>query len=84
VKALNPDLRIIAPWREWDIKSREDAIDYAESRGIEVPVTKDKIYSRDRNIWHISHEGGDLEDPANEPGDHLYVLTVPPERRLIR
>ncbi|MBC7074805.1 MAG: argininosuccinate synthase [Syntrophomonadaceae bacterium] len=80
VKALNPDLRIIAPWREWDIKSREDAIDYAESRGIEVPVTKDKIYSRDRNIWHISHEGGDLEDPANEPGDHLYVLTVPPEK----
>jgi len=79
VKALNPNLRIIAPWREWDIKSREDAIDYAKSRGIEVPVTKDKIYSRDRNIWHISHEGGDLEDPANEPQDSLYVLTVPPE-----
>lgn len=80
VKALNPDLKIIAPWREWDIKSREDAIDYANKHGIEVPVTKDKIYSRDRNLWHISHEGGDLEDPANEPKDELYVLTVPPEK----
>lgn len=80
VKALNPDLKIIAPWREWDIKSREDAIDYANKHGIEVPVTKDKIYSRDRNLWHISHEGGDLEDPANEPKDDLYVLTVPPEK----
>ncbi|MBO8158088.1 argininosuccinate synthase [Thermosyntropha sp.] len=80
VKALNPDLKIIAPWREWDIKSREDAIDYAVKHGIEVPVTKDKIYSRDRNLWHISHEGGDLEDPANEPKDDLYVLTVPPEK----
>jgi len=80
VKAVNPDLKIIAPWREWNIKSREDAIDYAKTHGIEVPVTKDKIYSRDRNIWHISHEGGDLEDPANEPQDHLYVLTVPPQK----
>lgn len=80
VKALNPSLKIIAPWREWNIRSREDAIDYASSHSIEVPVTKEKIYSRDRNIWHISHEGGDLEDPANEPQDHLYVLTVPPEK----
>lgn len=80
VKALNPDLKIIAPWREWDIKSREDAIDYAKKHGIDVPVTKEKIYSRDRNLWHISHEGGDLEDPANEPKDDLYVLTVPPEK----
>ncbi|SHG53110.1 argininosuccinate synthase [Thermosyntropha lipolytica DSM 11003] len=80
VKALNPHLKIIAPWREWDIKSREDAIDYAAKHGIEVPVTKEKIYSRDRNLWHISHEGGDLEDPANEPKDDLYVLTVPPEK----
>lgn len=80
VKALNPDLKIIAPWREWDIRSREDAIDYANAHGIEVPVSKEKIYSRDRNIWHISHEGGDLEDPANEPQDHMYVLTVPPQQ----
>lgn len=80
VKALNPDLKIIAPWREWEIKSREEAIDYAAEHGIEIPVSKDKIYSRDRNIWHISHEGGDLEDPANEPKDNLYVLTVPPEK----
>ncbi len=80
IKALNPDLKIIAPWREWDIRSREDAIDYAAAHGIEVPVSKEKIYSRDRNLWHISHEGGDLEDPANEPQNHLYVLTVPPEQ----
>lgn len=79
VKAFNPYLKIIAPWREWDIRSREDAIDYANAHGIEVPVSKEKIYSRDRNIWHISHEGGDLEDPANEPQNHLYMLTVPPE-----
>lgn len=80
IKALNPNLKIVAPWREWNIRSREDAIDYAHDHGIDVPVSKDKIYSRDRNIWHISHEGGDLEDPANEPQDHLYVLTVPPEK----
>ncbi|MEN6351703.1 MAG: argininosuccinate synthase [Syntrophomonas sp.] len=80
VKALNPDLKVVAPWREWNIKSREDAIDYANSHGIEVPVTKDKIYSRDRNLWHISHEGGELEDPANEALDRVYVLTVPPEK----
>jgi len=79
VKAFNPNLKIIAPWREWTIRSREEAIDYAQSHGIEVPVTKEKIYSSDRNIWHISHEGGDLEDPANEPQNHLYVLTIPPE-----
>ena len=79
IKALNPELKIVAPWREWDIRSREDAIDYAAAHGIEVPVSKEKIYSRDRNLWHISHEGGDLEDPANEPNNDLYVLTVPPE-----
>ena len=79
VKAFNPDLKIIAPWREWTIRSREEAIDYAHSHGIDIPVSKEKIYSSDRNIWHISHEGGDLEDPANEPQNHLYVLTVPPE-----
>lgn len=79
VKAFNPNLRVVAPWREWSIRSREEAIDYAKSHGIEVPVTKEKIYSADRNLWHISHEGGDLEDPWNEPQDHLYTLTVPPE-----
>lgn len=80
VKALNPDLKIIAPWREWNIKSREDAIDYAKERGIPVPVTKDRPYSMDRNLWHLSHEGGDLEDPWNEPQDHLYLLGVSPEK----
>lgn len=79
IKAFNPNLKIIAPWREWEIKSREDAIDYAKEHGIDVPVSKEKIYSRDRNIWHISHEGGDLEEPANEAKNDLYVLTVPPE-----
>ncbi len=81
VKALAPHLKIIAPWRIWDIKSREDAVDYAEAHGIEIPVTKKDLYSRDRNIWHISHEGMDLEDPANEPQlDTLLKLTVPPEK----
>ncbi|MTI80785.1 MAG: argininosuccinate synthase [Firmicutes bacterium] len=80
IKALNPNLKIIAPWREWDIRSREDAIDYAESRGIPVPVTKKSIYSRDRNMWHISHEGGDLEDPWNAASDEMLMLTVPPEK----
>jgi argininosuccinate synthase len=79
VKALNPDLKIVAPWREWDIKSREDAIDYAMARGIPVPVTKEKNYSMDRNIWHLSHEGSDLEDPWNEPKNEMLMLIVPPE-----
>ncbi len=81
IKALAPHLKIIAPWRIWDIKSREDAVDYAQAHGIEIPVTKKDLYSRDRNIWHISHEGMDLEDPANEPQlDSLLKLTVPPEK----
>ena len=81
IKALAPQLKIIAPWRVWDIKSREDAVDYAEAHNIEIPVTKSDLYSRDRNIWHISHEGMDLEDPANEPQlDKLLKLTVPPEK----
>jgi len=79
VKALNPDLKIIAPWRIWDIRSREDAIDYARARGIPVPVTKERTYSMDRNLWHLSHEGADLEDPANEPRSDMFLLTVPPE-----
>lgn len=79
VKALNPDLEIIAPWRIWDLKSREDCIDYAQARGIPVPVTKDRPYSMDRNLWHLSHEGGDLEDPWNEPKRDLYLIGVSPE-----
>ena len=66
VMALAPQLKIIAPWRIWDIRSREDAIDYASARNIPVPVTKKDIYSRDMNLWHLSHEGADLENPANE------------------
>ncbi len=81
IKALDPSLKIIAPWRIWDIKSREDAVDYAEAHGVEVPVTKKDLYSRDRNIWHISHEGMDLEDPWNEPKfDTLLKLGVSPEK----
>jgi argininosuccinate synthase len=78
VKALDPSLKVIAPWREWDIRSREDAIDYAEAHGIPVPATKKSIYSRDRNIWHMSHEGGKLEDPWSEPGEDVYCLTTAP------
>lgn len=81
IKSLDPSLKIIAPWREWDITSREDAVDYAEKNGIECPVTKKDLYSRDRNIWHISHEGVDLEDPWNEPKlDSLLKLGVSPEQ----
>ena len=80
IKALNPSLKIIAPWREWDIRSREEAIDYAAARNISVPVTKKDPYSRDRNLWHLSHEGGDLEDVAKEPPSDLLQLTVPPEK----
>ncbi len=74
--ALAPELPVIAPWREWDIRSREDAIAYAEARGIPVTATREKIYSRDRNIWHLSHEGGCLEDPAVEPPRDLFQLTA--------
>ena len=74
--ALAPDLPVIAPWREWDIRSREDAIAYAESRGIPVTATRAKIFSRDRNIWHLSHEGGSLEDPGQEPPRDLFQLTA--------
>jgi argininosuccinate synthase len=79
-RALKPDVKIIAPWREWDIKSRQEQIEYARVRGIDVPVTKEKPYSMDRNLWHLSHEGADLEDPWNEPKDDLYLLTCPPEK----
>lgn len=81
IKALAPQMKIIAPWRIWDIKSREEEIEYAEKRGIPVPVTKEDNYSMDRNIWHLSHEGMDLEDPANEPQyDKLLKLMVSPEQ----
>ncbi|MDD5944740.1 MAG: argininosuccinate synthase [Clostridia bacterium] len=83
IKALAPDLKIIAPWRldTWKMESREDEIKYLEDRGIPVPVKKDDSYSRDRNIWHISHEGLDLEDPGNEPDyENLLMLGVSPEK----
>lgn len=80
VKALAPHLKIIAPWRVWNIRSREDAIDYAEKHGIPVPVSKSRPYSMDRNIWHLSHEGADLENPANAPTDDVYMITTPPEK----
>ena len=78
-KALAPELAVIAPWREWDIVSREDAIDYANERRIPITASREKIYSHDRNIWHLSHEGGILEDPANEPEEQMFELTVSPE-----
>jgi argininosuccinate synthase len=77
-KALAPELRIIAPWREWEIVSREDAIAYAEAHNIPVEQTKANIYSRDRNIWHLSHEGGRLEDPANAPEEAMWQWVVAP------
>ncbi|KAF4364614.1 hypothetical protein F8388_015305 [Cannabis sativa] len=77
--ALNPKLNVVAPWREWDITGREDAIEYAKKHNVPVPVTKKSIYSRDGNLWHLSHEGDILEDPANEPKKDMYMLTVDPE-----
>jgi argininosuccinate synthase len=79
-QSLAPELTIIAPWREWSITSREEAIDYAAERNIPVPVTKKEPYSRDRNLWHISHEGGPLEDPAFEPEESMFKLTVDPRK----
>ena len=78
-KALAPQLAVIAPWREWNIVSREDAIDYAARHNVPISQTTKKIYSRDRNIWHISHEGGALEDPANEAPDDVWMLTKSPK-----
>jgi argininosuccinate synthase len=77
--AFAPNLKVIAPWRMWDIRSREDAIDYANARKIPITASKEKIYSRDRNLWHISHEGGVLEDPNMEPPADLFMLTHSPE-----
>ena len=83
IKALAPDLKIIAPWRndKWKLQSREDEIEYCKQHGIHLPFSEDNSYSRDRNIWHISHEGLELEDPANEPNyEHLLVLGTTPEK----
>ena len=80
IHALNPNIKVLAPWRIWDLRSREDLIDYAEAHNIPIEQTKEKIYSRDENIWHISHEGGNLEDPWNEHLDEIHVLSVPIEQ----
>ncbi len=79
VMALDPRLKIIAPWREWDIRSREDAIAYAEKHNVPVTATVKSIYSRDSNLWHLSHEGGLLEDPWNEPEESMYQISTSPE-----
>ena len=81
IKAFAPWMAIIAPWREWDLRSREDEIDYAEARGIPLAITRETNYSKDKNLWHLSHEGLDLEDPANEPDyDRILELGVTPEK----
>lgn len=78
--ALNPLLKVIAPWREWDIRSREDALAYAKAHNVPVAATLKSIYSRDRNLWHLSHEGGPLEDPWQAPEDEMYQLSVAPQQ----
>jgi len=78
-QALAPELKVIAPWREWELKSREDCLDYAARHGVPVAASREKIHSRDRNLWHLSHEGGELEDPANPPLDTTWQLTVSPQ-----
>ncbi len=79
-KALNPTLQVISPWREWNIRSREDALDYARAHNVPVEATEKQIYSRDRNLWPLSHEGGPLENPANAPQEDMYQWTVAPEQ----
>src|SRR5438270_1269522 len=78
-QALAPELKVIAPWREWDLKSREDCLDYAEAHGIAVSASREKIHSRDRNLWHISHEGGELEDAANAPFPSTWQISKAPQ-----
>ena len=78
-KALAPHLTVIAPWREWTISSREDAVDYAAAHNVPIEASKEKIYSRDRNLWHLSHEGGELEDPANAPSEAVWMITRSPK-----
>ncbi len=77
--ALDPRLKVIAPWREWDIRSRQDAIEYARARDIPVTATEKSIFSRDRNLWHLSHEGGPLEDPWKEPEEGMYLMSAAPD-----
>ncbi len=77
--ALNPKIQVIAPWREWNIRSREDAIEFAEAHNVPITSTRKSIYSRDRNLFHLSHEGGPLEDPWTEPSEDMYVLTQSPQ-----
>ncbi len=79
-KAIAPGVKIIAPWREWTINSREDAIAYARAHNVPIEQSKANIYSRDRNIWHLSHEGGVLEDPSNEPDEAMWQWIVSPEK----
>ena len=79
-KVFAPKLKVIAPWREWDIRSREDAIRYAAEHDVPIKATLKKIYSRDGNLWHLSHEGGELENPWNEPKTDMFVRTVSPEK----
>ncbi|ACZ40659.1 argininosuccinate synthase [Sphaerobacter thermophilus] len=78
-QALAPDLKVIAPWRQWDLGGREELLEYAVARGIPVSQSKTNIYSRDQNLWHLSHEGGELEDPWQEPNEAMYQITVSPE-----
>ncbi|MFY9561764.1 MAG: argininosuccinate synthase [Terriglobales bacterium] len=78
-QALAPELKVVAPWREWELKSREDCLDYAEKRGIPVAASRERIHSRDRNLWHLSHEGGELEDAANAPFTSTWQLTKSPQ-----
>lgn len=78
-KSVNPNLRVIVPWREWELKSRKDEIDYCLERRIPVTATLEKIYSHDRNLWHLSSEGGALEDPWNEPPEDMFEITKSPE-----
>src|SRR5215470_7201957 len=78
-QALAPELKVIAPWREWNLKSREDCLDYAEAHGIPVAQSREKIHSRDRNLWHVSHEGGELEDAGNAPYPSTWQMTKSPQ-----
>jgi argininosuccinate synthase len=78
-QAIAPELKVIAPWREWTLKSREDCLDYAEAHGVQVSASREKIHSRDRNLWHVSHEGGELEDAGNAPLDTTWTWTLSPQ-----
>ena len=81
IKAFAPDMPIIAPWREWELKSREEEIEYAEAHNIPLKINRAPTYSKDKNIWHLSHEGLDMENPANEPDyDKILELGVTPEK----